>query len=163
MHGPERNRFDFQFDLPARCAEALGSGEVDIGLIPCAELDPLGMDFLPNLGIACDGPVRSILLVSKVPYRDIRTVAVDSGSRTSVALLRILFRELYGCAPELRRREPRLDPMLAECDAALVIGDPALELDPDTLPYRSLDLGQAWTEWSGLPMVFAVWAGRLAF
>jgi chorismate dehydratase len=152
--------FDFRFDLPARCAEALGTGEADIGLVPCAELDRLGLQFLPDLGIACEGPVRSILLIAKCPFSDIRTLAVDSGSRTSVALARILLRERFGNTPQLLSHRPSLPEMLAVSDAALIIGDPALHLDPATLPYSVLDLGAEWTTWTGLPMVFAVWAGR---
>ncbi len=160
LHGPEQGLFDFRFDLPAQCADALGSGEADIGLVPCAELDRLGMGFLPDLGIACEGPVRSILLVSKTPVDRIRTLAADSSSRTSVALARVLLSERYGCRPTITSHAPRLDEMLAECDAALIIGDPALRIDPSQLPWETLDLGEDWVAWSGLPMVFAVWAGR---
>lgn len=160
LHGPERGMFEFRFDLPARCAEALGSGEADIGLVPCAELDRLALQFLPHLGIACEGAVRSILLISKCPFRDIRTLAVDSGSRTSVALARILLSERFGNRPVITAHLPSLPEMLAECDAALIIGDPALHLDPAALPYFVLDLGAEWTASTGLPMVFAVWAGR---
>lgn len=160
LHGSEQGLFDFRFDLPAQCAAVLGSGDADIGLVPCAELDPLGLDFLPSLGIACEGPVRSILLISKCPYERIRTLSADSGSRTSVALVRILLREVYRCEPVIKRHAPLLEEMLAECDAALIIGDPALHLDPAQLPLYTLDLGEAWVRWTGLPMVFAVWAGR---
>ena len=98
--------------------------------MPCAELDRLGLDFLPDLGIACEGPVRSILLISRRPFDDIRTLAVDSSSRTSVALARILLAERYGCQPLITAHAPSLEEMLAENDAALIIGDPALHLDP---------------------------------
>jgi chorismate dehydratase len=160
LHGPQRGVFEFRFDLPALCAAALEEGKADIGLVPCAELDRLGLDFLPDLGIACEGPVRSILLISRVPFSEIRTLAVDSSSRTSVALARIILAERYGCQPAMTRRLPNLEDMLAESDAALLIGDPALHLEPKVLPWRTLDLGAEWVEWSGLPMVFAVWAGH---
>lgn len=160
LHGPQKGVFDFRFDLPVHCAEALRDGNADIGLLPCAELDRLGLDFLPDLGIACDGPVRSILLISRKPVREIRTLAVDSSSRTSVALARILLAECYDCRPALTPLAPWLDEMLVANDAALIIGDPALHLDPDALPYQILDLGAEWIKWTGLPMVFAVWAGR---
>jgi chorismate dehydratase len=163
LRGPQRGVFDFRFDLPVHCAEALRDRKADIGLVPCAELDRLGLDFLPNLGIACEGPVRSILLISRRPFDAIRTLAVDSGSRTSVALARIILAERYGCRPLVTAQPPVLEEMLVENDAALVIGDPALHLDPGTLPYRTLDLGAEWVTWSGLPMVFAVWAGRSEF
>jgi chorismate dehydratase len=162
-NGPQQELFDFRFDLPAICAAAVGSGDADIGLVPCAELDHLGVDFLPDLGIACDGPVRSILLISKVPFERIRTLSADSSSRTSVALTRIILAERYGCTPVITRHAPELGEMLAACDAALIIGDPALHLDPVALPYHTLDLGEAWTSWTGLPMVFAVWAGQKRF
>jgi chorismate dehydratase len=163
LHGPQRGLFDFRFDLPVHCAEALRDRKADIGLVPCAELDRLGLDFLPELGIACDGPVRSILLISRVPFDAIRTLAVDSSSRTSVALARIILGERYGCRPTVTPHTPFLDEMLMENDAALIIGDPALHIDPEALPYQTLDLGAEWVEWSGLPMVFAVWAGQTGF
>jgi predicted solute-binding protein len=160
QEGPQAGLFDFRFDLPAQCADAVGSGEVDLGLVPCVELDRLGLDFLPGLGIACEGPVRSILLVSKKPFGEIRTLAADSSSRTSVALTRILLAEQYDCRPIMTPHAPQLEEMMAECDAALIIGDPALRIYPETLPWETLDLGAEWVKWSGLPMVFAVWAGR---
>jgi chorismate dehydratase len=161
LHGPEQGFFDFRFDLPAQCAAALESGDADIGLVPTAELDRLELDFLPELGIACEGPVRSILLISKCPYEKIRTLAADSSSRTSVALARILLSERFDCRePLVTLHPPRLPEMLAGCDAALIIGDPALLLEPAELSCRTLDLGAEWVEWTGLPMVFAVWAGR---
>ena len=163
LHGPQRGLFNFRFDLPVHCAQALEEGKADIGLVPCAELDRLELDFLTDLGIACHGPVRSILLVSRTPFREIRTLAVDSSSRTSVALTRILLAECYGCRPLATPLAPTLDEMLAENDAALIIGDPALHIEPDALPYHTLDLGAKWVEWTGLPMVFAVWAGRTEF
>jgi chorismate dehydratase len=163
QHGPQQGLFDFRFDLPAICASAVGSGEAEIGLVPCAELDRLKLDFFSELGIACDGPVRSILLVAKCPFEEIRTLAADSSSRTSVALTRIVLDRLYGCRPVIHAREPRLKNMLSDCDAALIIGDPALHLEPLNLPYRTMDLGEEWTRWTGLPMVFAVWAGKKKF
>jgi predicted solute-binding protein len=160
LHGPQRGLFDLRFDLPAVCAAAVGDGSADIGLVPVAEVDPLGLSFLPDLGIACDGPVRSILLVSRCPVSEIRTLAVDSGSRTSVALTRIILAEKYGCRPAMTAQAPKLADMLAQSDAALIIGDPALHLEPGALPYTTLDLGAEWVTWTGLPMVFAVWAGH---
>ena len=160
LYGPQKDIFDFRFDLPADCADALGAGKADIGLLPSAELDRLALGFLPDVGIACEGPVRTILLISKVPPAKIETVALDASSRTSVALTRILLRQVYGTNPRTVSRPPDLENMLAECDAALIIGDPALRLDPRTLPYLVLDLGAEWVNWTGLPMVFAVWSGR---
>jgi predicted solute-binding protein len=162
-HGPQQGLYEFRYDLPSVCADAVGKGDADIGLVPCAELDRLELDFLPQLGIACNGPVRSILLISKRPFGEIRTLAADSSSRTSVALTRIVLAEQYGCQPLIVAQAPRLGDMLARCDAALIIGDPALHLQPETAGYQTLDLGAAWTSWTGLPMVFAVWAGKSRF
>jgi len=164
LHGPQHGKFQFRFDLPVDCALALGQGRADIGLVPCAELARLGMGFFPGLGIATEGPVRSILLISTKPFREIRTLAADAGSRTSVALTRILLREVYGCKPFITRTLPDLKAMLAAADAALIIGDPALRIDPADLgELHVLDLGEAWVNWSGLPMVFAVWAAKEEF
>lgn len=160
--GPQQGLYDFRSDLPARCAAALRSGEADIGIVPVAEIDRIGLDFMPDLGISCEGPVRSIFLFSKKPFREIRRMAVDSSSRTSVALSRIILREVYECDPECISHRPALEEMLAKADAALIIGDPALRLNPSELPYLCLDLGAEWVKWTGLPMVFAVWAGRKA-
>lgn len=158
--GPFRDAFDLSFSVPSACADRLERCEVDVGLVPCAELDRLELDFFPDVGIACRGAVRSILLVSKVEPRRIRTLAADNSSRSSVMLCRILLAERYGVSPEPLSMSPHLEPMLAAADAALIIGDPALKLDPATLPYHVLDLGAEWVDHTGLPMVFAVWAGR---
>src|SRR5205823_13891863 len=98
-YGPQQGTFDFRFDLPAVCAAAVENGDADMGLVPCGELDRLELDFLPELGIACEGAVRSILLISKCPPEEIRSLAADAGSRTSVALARIVLEQRYGCRP----------------------------------------------------------------
>jgi predicted solute-binding protein len=141
-------------------ADQLESGAADIGIVPCGELDRLGLDLLPDTGIACTGAVRSILLISRVAPESVRTLAADTSSRTSVLLARIILAEQFDARPILIPHVPRLESMLQIADAALIIGDPALALDPVRLPYHVLDLGQQWLELTGLPMVFAVWAGR---
>ena len=83
-----RDTFDLRFALPSECADQLASGRADIGIVPVIEMARQGLDYFPGTGIACHGPVRSILLVSKVPFREIRTLATDSGSRTSAMLVR---------------------------------------------------------------------------
>ena len=137
----------------------VASGAADIGIIPSYEL--MGRDFgiIPGVGIACRGAVRSILLLSRRPANQIRTLAADSSSRTSVALARIILARRYGAQPAVVRRPPDLKSMLDEADAALIIGDPALHIDPETTPFHVYDLGLEWMEMTGLPMVFAVWAG----
>lgn len=160
LHGPQTGIFDLRFALPSECADQLASGEADIGIVPVIEMARQKLDYFHGTGIACHGPVRSILVVSKVPFREIRTLATDSGSRTSVMLSRVILAEKFGVEPALISRRADLAPMLGEADAALLIGDAALRVDPETLPFESLDLGAEWTSVTGLPMVFAVWAGR---
>ena len=159
LHGPQKGLADLNFCLPSECADRLRAGTADIGLIPVIEAARQNLPAVPGTGIACDGEVRSILLVTKTPWKEIRRVAVDSGSRTSVMLTRILLRERFGVEPDLAVMRPQLAPMLAEADAALLIGDAALRLQPENLPYEYLDLGAAWKDLTGLPMVFARWAG----
>jgi chorismate dehydratase len=160
LHGPQRGFFDLDFQIPAVCADYVASGRADIGIIPSFELTRQDLAIVPGTGIACHGPVRSILLVSKVPAGEIQRLAVDSSSRTSVQLARVQLARSYGARPELIAHPPDLEAMLRLADAALVIGDPALALDPAALPYEVHDLGGEWVESTGLPMVFAVWAGR---
>jgi predicted solute-binding protein len=162
LHGAQRNIFDLSFCVPAECADRLAGGAADIGIVPCAELPRLGLQIIPGTGIACRGPVRSILLISRVAPDRIRTLATDSGSRTSVMLARILLAKRYGTEPTLISMAPDLPSMLEMADAALIIGDPALHLDPATIPFHVMDLGSEWVDLTGLPMVFAVWAGKKA-
>ncbi len=128
--------------------------------MPVIEMARQKLDYFPSIGISSIGPVRSILLISKVPFREITTLATDSGSRTSVMLSRIILAEKFGVEPRLISQAPELATMLGSADAALLIGDAALYVDPTTLPFETLDLGAEWTSLTGLPMVFAVWAGR---
>jgi chorismate dehydratase len=164
LHGasPEQGHgvFDLRFALPSECADQIASGEADIGIVPVIEMARQKLESFPGTGIACHGPVRSILLVSKVPMREIKTLATDSGSRTSVQLSRVILAERFGVMPKLISRVADLASMLGEADAALLIGDAALRIDPAKLPFETLDLGAEWVSMTGLPMVFAVWAGR---
>jgi predicted solute-binding protein len=159
LHGPQRGIFDLDFQIPAVCADQVAAGRADIGIIPSFELIRQDLEIVPGTGIACHGPVRSILLISKKPAGQIQRLAVDSSSRTSVALARVLLARRYGVTPEFVPHQPELDPMLRIADAALIIGDPALHINPATVPYEVHDLGAEWVEMTGLPMVFAVWAG----
>ena len=163
LRSPEaglREMFDLRFALPSDCADQLASGAADIGIVPAIEMARQKLEYFPGTGIACHGAVRSILLISRVPWRQIGTLAADAGSRSSVMLARVILAEKYGVKPEVRALPPDLALMLGQADAALVIGDPALRLDPATLPFETLDLGAEWNSMTGLPMVFAVWAGR---
>lgn len=160
LHGAQKDLFHLSFCLPAECADQLRDGAADIGLVPSVELPRHNLQIIRGAGIACRGPVRSILLVSKLPFPRVRSLAADSSSRSSVALARILLAERYGAEPRVLSLPPELPSMLDAADAALLIGDSALRIDPAELPYRVLDLGQEWVALTGLPMVFAVWAGR---
>jgi len=165
LHDPaQQHGVDLRFALPSECAAQLAAGEADIGIIPAIEMARQKLDYFRGTGISCHGPVRSILLISKVPYGEIRTLATDSGSRSSVMLSRIILAEKFGLrddrAPRLISQPPDLAAMLGRADAALLIGDAALRVDPETLPFQTLDLGEEWNNLTGLPMVFAVWAGR---
>jgi chorismate dehydratase len=160
LHGPQRDEVELSFSIPSRCAEQVEQRAVDIGLVPVAEIARQELEMAPGLGIACVGAVRSILLFSRVPWRRIRALAADASSRTSVELARVILRERYGAEPALSACEPVLENMLANGDAALIIGDPALRLSPEKLPFEHLDLGAEWLELTGLPMVFAAWAGK---
>ena len=160
LRGPQKDYFELSATTPAECAKRLESGEADIGLVPCFELGRREMAVVPGLGIVSRGPVRSILLVSKAPPPRIRTLAADSSSRSSVALARIVLERRDSATPRVVSHEPDLEAMLQAADAALIIGDPALHVDVGALPYEVRDLGQEWQTLTGLPMVFAMWAGR---
>jgi chorismate dehydratase len=142
---------------PARVARLLAAGELEIGLIPSIEVQRIPeLEVLPGLCVAATHEVRSVLLISTTPLDRVARVALDENSRTSVVLVRILLRELYDARPEYVAAAPRVGEMLDECDAALVIGDPALQVDRSR--YRVLDLAAEWRRLTGLPFVFAVWA-----
>lgn len=160
LHGDQRKLVDLSFRVPSECANEVASGAADIGIVPSVELNRNDYGRVRGLGIASRGAVRSILLISSKPFREIQTLAGDISSRTSVALARIILGRRYGTDPKIVTHPPDLTRMLAVADAALIIGDPALHLDPQTFGDRVLDLGAEWTDMTGLPMVFAIWAGR---
>ena len=129
-HGGSGSDFEISYTLPSLCAEALREGSADIGIIPAAAYATIpNLQILPGVAIASRCPVRSILLVSKVPVKDIRSVALDTSSMTSVALIKVLFARAWGCNVNFEPMPPDIDRMLAEHDAGLVIGDPALQID----------------------------------
>ncbi len=162
LHGPQKGLFDLSFRIPAECADQVAAGAADLGIIPAFELLRHSWGTIPGLGIACRGEVRSILLIAKCAPEQIRTLAADTSSRTSVALARIILARRYGVRPRFLPHPPDLNGMLREADAALIIGDPALRVEPAKLPWRAYDLGAEWLEMTGLPFVFAVWAGNPA-
>jgi predicted solute-binding protein len=162
LHGPQKDQIDLSFAVPSLCADRVAAGQADIGLVPVYEIDRLSLGYYPTLGIGARGPVRSILLISKSDPRRIRRLAADSGSRTSVQLARIVLAERYGASPEIISADPNLDRMLEIADAALLIGDSALRVDPVECGLPCLDLAEEWIGLTGLPMIFALWAGRPA-
>jgi chorismate dehydratase len=160
-HGELRRRFTIHYTLPSACAQELRAGVSDIGIIPVIAYQTIpDLVVLPGVSIAATGPVRSILLVSKVPIERVKTVAADSSSRTSVALCRVLFRKWLGGQRHFTAMEPKLDTMLQDADAALIIGDPALAVDRSQ--YLCYDLAEEWQKHTGKPFVFAFWAVRKA-
>lgn len=166
MEGPQQGACELSSAVPSVCAEQVRTGQADIGIIPVAALLEQDLAIFRGTGIACRGPVRTILLISKKPFEKIEVLAVDSGSRTSVMLSRVILSREFAAAPALIVMDPHVPSMLEAADAALVIGDAALATDPDQLRARGLlveDLGERWVQLSGLPMVFAVWAGRREF
>jgi len=159
VRGPQRSLVDLTFAVPSVCAERVEAGGADVGLVPVIEMDRQALTPVHGFGIASRGPVRSILLVSRVPFRRVRTLAADMNSRTSVMLARIILSRCFGVEPEVTPMLPDLDSMLARADAALLIGDAALAVDPAALGLPCLDLGEQWFDLTGLPFVFALWAG----
>jgi len=151
--------FDISYTLPSGCAEALRTATKDIGIIPAAAYSTIpDLVVIPDIAIAAKSAVRSILLVSNVAIEQVHTVALDTSSMTSVALTKILFAKWLGGPREYQPMSPDLDRMLANCDAALLIGDPALQVDRTR--YLTLDLAEEWIAHTGKSFVFAFWAIR---
>jgi chorismate dehydratase len=160
-HGEAGSRFEISYTLPSACAHALAEGTADIGIIPAAAYAQIPeLLILPEVAIASRRAVRSILLVSKMSIDKVRTVALDTSSMTSVALTRILFEKWLGGGRTFVPMAPDVEKMLAEHDAGLVIGDPALKVD--RARYLTLDLAEEWIRYTGKPFVFAFWAVRSA-
>ena len=163
VYGLDRqpDRIRLRFDVPAVCAQLLDAGEIDLGMVPSITyLNRSGDCIVPGVCIGSDGAVDSVALFLRRPLREVRTLAIDTSSRTSVALTKILCARRFGIAPTLVPHAPDLSAMLAQADGALVIGDPALYADYRSLDAEKLDLGLEWTTMTGLPFVWAFWAGR---
>lgn len=147
-------------DLPSRLAAQLAAEELDIALIPSVEYfrNP-AYEIVSDAAIACRGPVWSVRLLSRVPAQKIRRLALDEGSRTSAALVRILLQEMHGLKPETIQLDIDAPPESADADAILLIGDRAMHPAPGT--YQEIwDLGDRWCRWTELPFVFATWVAR---
>lgn len=160
-HADAGRGFDISYTVPSHCAAALQDGSADIGIIPAAAYATVpNLVILPGVAIASIRPVRSILLVCKVPLEKVRTVALDTSSMTSVALTKILFAKWWGAGRIFKPMAPDIDHMLENHDACLVIGDPALKVD--RARYLTYDLAEEWIRFTGKPFVFAFWAVRRA-
>jgi chorismate dehydratase len=187
--GPLAGRYDLSFTVPSLCAEALRAGAADIAIIPAIEYQRIpNLVLLPDMAVAAKGEVRSILVLAKKPVQLAKRIALDTNSRSSVALVRLLCRGLWNISPEFVDAAPDPAAMLAGADAALLIGDPALRVrvqmdalqakraaapgagccggDDGDLPVPGVDtlfiydIAQQWREMTGKPCVLAVWAGR---
>jgi len=158
VHGLDRDPgFRLEREVPSRVARRLHAGEVDLGLVPSIEYAFGDYAIVPGAAVGSRGPVRSVCLFHHGPLERVRRVALDTSSCTSAALVKILLRERLGRDPQYVAMGPGLVEMLAVADAALLIGDPALDHEGEV---ARLDLGEAWTRLTGLPFVFAFWAGR---
>jgi len=158
-HSAVGDQFDVSYTIPSQCASELQNGKADIGIIPSAAYATIpGLSVIPGVAIASKQAVRSILLVSTTPIDNIRTVALDSSSLTSAALARVLFEKYWGGPRQFSSVAPNLESMLSQSDAALLIGDPALQVDRSR--YYSWDLAEEWLRFTGKPFVFAFWAVR---
>jgi chorismate dehydratase len=157
--GAPQVEFELSYAVPSRLATQLRAGEIDVANCSIFEafVKP-GLVLIPDISISADGAVKSVRLFSRVPLANIRTVALDTSSLTSSALIQILLNESYGISPKFIHHAPELDAMLSKCDAGLIIGDLKLfDLRPDTIVY---DLGQGWKDLTGLPFVYAGWLAR---
>jgi predicted solute-binding protein len=185
-NGPFVGKYDLSFTVPSQCAEALRSGAADIAIIPAIEYQRIpDLVVLPDLAIASQNRVRSLLIVAKKPIEEVRSFALDRSSRSTQALTRILASEHWKIKPDFFEAEPDLRAMLENADAALLIGDPALRISiviekkstvspqgravcqAATLGIASAEIFHVydvvgeWRKWTSLPAVLAVWAARL--
>jgi chorismate dehydratase len=153
-------RVELILDYPSRLADALAEGRLDAAMIPSIEYARRpGYTIVSDACIACDGPVRSVKLYGRVPVEDVRTLALDEGSRTSAALSCILLKERFGLKPALQRLP--IGTALAEspADAVLLIGDRGMTHPAGHFEFV-WDLGEEWSRWTGMPFVFALWIAR---
>ena len=154
------DQFDVRFDVPSKCAALLHQGKVDLGLIPA--IDYLRGDYriVADVSIASDGNVASVAVFTRLPIANVKSIALDLSSKTSVALTRVLCAKRWRIEPTFTPADPDLDAMLQRADAALVIGDAAFDIDPVTRDVHKIDLGAEWKAMTGLPFVYAMWVGR---
>ena len=160
LYGTNRGKYELILDnAPARSAELLANKRVDAALVPVVAYQLIeGIKLVPNVCVGAQKKVRSVCLVTKgEDLRDVKTVALDVSSKTSVALTKIIFREFLGFEPIYKNAEPNLSEMLTDSDCALLIGDPALMIADSKVQFRKFDLVELWREFTGFGFVFAMW------
>ena len=158
LYGSKQDEVElFTHKAPSRCAEMLASGEVDAALVPVIEYQRVpGIAIIPDVCVGSRSAVRSVVIASKLNnLKKVKRVALDDSSRTSVALVKIIFREFLGFEPEWQTSPPDLRSMLEHNDAALIIGDPAMKIPRDK--FRVFDLATLWHDYTGFGFVFAMW------
>jgi chorismate dehydratase len=158
VDGPRKHTVELFTDkAPARCAEMLSGGEVDAALVPVIEYQRIpDIAIVPEVCVGSRSAVRSVVIASKLNnLKKVKRVALDDSSRSSVALVKIIFREFLGFEPEWQISPPDLRPMLENNDAALIIGDPAMKIPRDK--FRIFDLATLWHDYTGFGFVFAMW------
>jgi len=185
--GPLAGKYDLSFTVPSQCAEALRNGAADLAIIPSIEYQRIdNLVVMPEISVAAKNEVRSLLVVAKKPIELAKRIALDSSSRATQALVKILADDLWNIRPEFVEAEPDASEMLKNADAALIIGDPALRIamkmealaakvasgeecckgDPEDMPVPGFettfvyDVAYQWRELTGKPCVLAIWAGR---
>lgn len=163
LYGSHHGKVEMILDnAPARSAELLSQNRVDAALTPVIMYQMLeGVRLIPNVCVGAREEVRSVRLVTRgMPLEDVRSVSLDTSSKTSVCLSKIIFREFLGFDPVWRDAAPELDKMLDGSDCALLIGDPALAVSTST-EYTSFDMVELWCKHTGFGFVFAMWMTRL--
>jgi chorismate dehydratase len=184
-NGPLQGKYDLSFTVPSQCADDLRTGRADVAIIPAIEYQRIeDLVILPDMAIPSKNQVRSLLFIAKKPIEQVKSFALDSSSRSTQALARILCAEKWKIAPKFFEAAPDLAEMLSQADAALLIGDPALRISlgienesrpgaegQSICPAAALGINSAdllyvydvvseWQSWTGLPAVLAVWAAR---
>lgn len=161
IHGSQREQVELFTDTaPARCAEMLANGDADAALVPVIEYQRIpDIAIIPDVCVGSRTAVKSVVLVTrKHNLKKVESVALDESSRTSVTLVKIIFREFLGFEPKWATSAPDLKLMLAHADAALIIGDPAMKIPREQ--FRVYDLATLWHEFTGFGFVFAMWMVR---
>lgn len=162
LYGKNHGKVELILDTaPARSAELLAQDRVDAALVPVIAYQMIhGVRLIPDVCVGATEKVRSVCLVTEGDdLSDVKRISLDTSSKTSVALTKIIFREFLGREPEWREAAPNIDEMLENSDAALIIGDPALRLSNESR-YHCFDLAELWRQHTGLGFVFAMWMTR---